>query len=109
MVFFLQAAFSSPVDLRFLRVLVASVAGAASQHVGVLDPQLTGQPDGQGHGVGTLDVKSLDVPPALDDELLSHTVDNGCDVLGQLLGGELGRADADGSGGRGGKLDGSAV
>ena len=92
--------------LALLAVLATLNGGSLGvfNNVGVLNPQLIGQPDGHRHGVSTLDVKSLDIPPALGNKLLSHALNDGVDVLGQLLGSELGGTDTNGGGGGGSKL-----
>lgn len=90
-----------------LLVVLATLNGGSLgvfNNVGVLNPQLIGQPDGHRHGVSALDVESLDIPPTLGNKLLGHALNDSVDVLGQLLGSELGGADTNGGGGGGSKL-----
>lgn len=76
-----------------------------SDDVGVVDPQLVRHPDWQSGRLGTLDVDALHVPPLLGNPLLHEGRHAGVDVVGDLLGSEVGVADADGGVGGGRKAD----
>lgn len=71
----------------------------------VVQPELVGQPDGQGGGLGALDVDALDVAPLLGHPLVDNGGGDGLDVGSQLLGGPVGEAHADGGVCGGGEAD----
>jgi hypothetical protein len=63
----------------------------------LVDPELLGQPDGQGDRLGALDVDASDVAPLVGHPLAHEGGDDGVDVGGNLLGGPVGPANLDGS------------
>ena len=89
-----------------LLAAVFLLEGLSVRHnVLVVEPQLVGQPDGQGDGLGALDVDAADVAPLLRHPLPQQSRHHGVDVVGDLLGGEAGAADAHGGVGGGGQAD----